>query len=467
MPDQLSISDRGLRLIKAFEGYRPVDRVLVTGTRVVGHGHRLPDDSPVRMDAEAAHAQLIDDLAPFEDMINENVFASVTQGQFDALTSLAFNIGPRAFLDSDVLRAVNAGRPLEAATGFDAWRKAEIAGETYVVDALVRRRTAEKALFLRPSPDALTPRAPTTDLDPQRDADVTTDLAAPTLTQAEAGRLVADAPYELSRLITDLPSEGRRREDRVETELGLSETADPDDVLDLGEEDRDTGASATLFSDLDAVLAGPEPAATPSPIAEAADEVRDRLDALMDDSLLDDTSDDAPSEDAVDWPESLITSESVDAPLSPDAGIDVVTPDSFAEVVDETIVAFPGTREEPEFEVTTDDAPTLGAPVVVDTDAPVTVVSDSAEEEATYWSPPALERRDRRAAWPFYLIFLLGGLLLGPGLVLWSVAGVADGADIAGLPRRLVGLGLMLTGAMFMVGGLLYIMKTLLDGDEA
>ena len=41
MSQKLKISDTGLKLIKAFEGYRPVDRELVTGQRIVGYGHRL------------------------------------------------------------------------------------------------------------------------------------------------------------------------------------------------------------------------------------------------------------------------------------------------------------------------------------------------------------------------------------------------------------------------------------------
>ena len=36
-----------------------------------------------------------------------------------------------------------------AACAIDAWRKADIGGETVIVDSLVRRRAAEKALFLR------------------------------------------------------------------------------------------------------------------------------------------------------------------------------------------------------------------------------------------------------------------------------------------------------------------------------
>jgi len=41
MSTALSISEVGLRLIKAYEGFRPVDVELVSGQRVAGYGHRV------------------------------------------------------------------------------------------------------------------------------------------------------------------------------------------------------------------------------------------------------------------------------------------------------------------------------------------------------------------------------------------------------------------------------------------
>lgn len=159
MTRTLSISDTGLRLIKAFEGFRPVDRELVTGVRVVGYGHRLDSDDPVHMSRREAEEQLLQDLELIEEMVNDEVHAPLSQGQYDALCSLAFNIGPEAFRASDIVRAMNNGRVLDAANGFDVWRKATISGKTYVVDALMRRRTAEKSLFLRNEPAVPAPSA--------------------------------------------------------------------------------------------------------------------------------------------------------------------------------------------------------------------------------------------------------------------------------------------------------------------
>lgn len=270
MSQNLTISKMGLKLIKAYEGYRPVDREVVSGQRVVGYGRRLYNDAPVQMNKAEAEAALRSDLAPFEDMINHQVHAPLLQSQFDALCSLAYNIGPKAFLKSDTLRALNNGRPLDAASGFDIWRKSEIDGKTYVVDALVRRRTAEKALFLRdPNVANITP-ASRVDLPPMRD-----EMAAlmeagdglPVFTRADANGIVATAPYE-ARVpeFTD-----RRREDGPAGVLELSEV----DMIDAPFADDEIEARETP-------LAAASPEIKTGVIAEATSDLVGRLDALID-----------------------------------------------------------------------------------------------------------------------------------------------------------------------------------------
>jgi hypothetical protein len=102
-----------------------------------------------------------------EEAITSLVYAPLTQGQFDAIASLVFNISPGQFKDSEILRNLNAGEYIAAAAGFDAWRKARINGRLIVVDALVRRRAMEKAMFLEP-PEGR-PAAPTPLVTPEVD----------------------------------------------------------------------------------------------------------------------------------------------------------------------------------------------------------------------------------------------------------------------------------------------------------
>jgi lysozyme len=66
-----------------------------------------------------------------------------------------------------VLKRVNEGQHLQAAAAMELWRKSDVDGEGLVVDALVRRRAAEKALFL--TPDGGWIPAPSAVIEPKAD----------------------------------------------------------------------------------------------------------------------------------------------------------------------------------------------------------------------------------------------------------------------------------------------------------
>jgi lysozyme len=143
-----AVSAEGLALVKRYEGFRAQALTLADGRVVVGHGH-VQAVAPAAPITEAdAEALLKQDLAPIEAAIAARVLAPLTQSQFDALVSFVFSIGVDAFAKSDVLRRLNAGEPIAAACAMDAWRKSRVNGEPQVLDALVRRRSAERAMFL-------------------------------------------------------------------------------------------------------------------------------------------------------------------------------------------------------------------------------------------------------------------------------------------------------------------------------
>lgn len=302
MSRNLSISETGLKLIKAFEGYRPVDRLLVTGIRVVGYGHRLLNDRPVSMNRSQAEQVLRDDLAPFEELVNEDVLAPLNQSQFDALVSLAFNIGPKAFRGSDIVRALNNGRPLDAANGFDVWRTSTINGQTYVVDALLRRRTAEKSLFLRAEN---LPNAPTALVPPQRDnffPRLETGDGLPVYTDADPEGSALSVPYDQ---VDDMQ---RAREDEAVGTLTLSEVLDVEedtapsgpaedlnDVLSVrvDQVDQFDGSAAPFTETASPVLSSPDveltdPGMDPEP-SEFRPDLSSPTDVNVDDNLAPDT----------------------------------------------------------------------------------------------------------------------------------------------------------------------------------
>jgi lysozyme len=142
------ISPAGLALVQRCEGFCAEPGQLPDGNWVVGYGHVREGDKGEAVNQDEAAALLAVDLAPFEALVNAKVAPKLSQAQFDALVSFAFSIGAAAFAASQVLRRVNEGEVLAAACAMDAWRKSDVSGELETVDALVRRRAAEKALFL-------------------------------------------------------------------------------------------------------------------------------------------------------------------------------------------------------------------------------------------------------------------------------------------------------------------------------
>jgi lysozyme len=164
------VSRAAIELIKRFEGYRRNAAQLPDGRWTIGYGHTLTAREGAAVSESDAEALLLYDLISVAHVVNENVYAPISQNQFDALCSFAFNIGHENFRRSQVLKRLNSGAAVQAACAMELWRKAHFEGETIVIDALVRRRSAEKALFLTPAGGAWTP-APSPVLRPVVDLD--------------------------------------------------------------------------------------------------------------------------------------------------------------------------------------------------------------------------------------------------------------------------------------------------------
>jgi lysozyme len=148
----LALSATGLGLVKRFEGFRATPLALPQGGWLVGYGHVRLGAAGAAISKPEASDLLALELAAFERLVNEAVTAPIRQSQFDALVSFAFSIGKEAFVASSVLRRVNAEEFLAAALALEAWRKADVDGALKTVEPLVRRRAAEKALFLKDLP---------------------------------------------------------------------------------------------------------------------------------------------------------------------------------------------------------------------------------------------------------------------------------------------------------------------------
>lgn len=144
---RLKVSREGVVLIKSFEGFRPRAVRDGEGRWVIGYGHRASAREGLTVGEQDAELLLQYDLLPVVKALHERVSAPLNQHQFDALASFAVSVGLDRFLASDVLRRLNEGHPGEAADALIGWP------EPAPVDARLRRRAAERALFVA-SPDA-------------------------------------------------------------------------------------------------------------------------------------------------------------------------------------------------------------------------------------------------------------------------------------------------------------------------
>lgn len=153
------VSETGVALISIFEGLKLVGYLDAVKVPTIGYGHTENAGGEINytdgtvstkvfvgksITKEEAKRLLARDLLSFEKAVLSKLKHSPTQFQFDAMVSLAFNVGPAAFARSSILRFFNSKNYVKAADAFLLWNKA--GGK--ILNGLVRRRNAERELFL-------------------------------------------------------------------------------------------------------------------------------------------------------------------------------------------------------------------------------------------------------------------------------------------------------------------------------
>jgi lysozyme len=144
----------GINLIKEFEGFRATPYPDGDGVLAIGYGTTNKSDVPSYLFngqpiTENQATELLKQhlRTSVEPAIARLVNVPLYQNEYDALSSLIYNIGEGNFANSTVRRQLNAGNKQEAAFAFSMWNKA--GGK--VIEGLNRRRAAERSLFLRNS----------------------------------------------------------------------------------------------------------------------------------------------------------------------------------------------------------------------------------------------------------------------------------------------------------------------------
>ncbi|MGE8302896.1 MAG: lysozyme [Pseudomonas kermanshahensis] len=137
-------SQRGLSLIKSFEGLRLQAYQDSVGVWTIGYGATRGVKAGMAITKEQAERMLLNDVQRFEPEVQRLVTAQLNQNQWDALMSFTYNLGSANLESSTLRRLLNAGNYTAAADQFQRWNKA--GGQ--VLTGLVRRRAAERDMFL-------------------------------------------------------------------------------------------------------------------------------------------------------------------------------------------------------------------------------------------------------------------------------------------------------------------------------
>ena len=143
------INQDAIDLIKQFEGCKLTAYRCPANVWTIGYGHT----DGVKRGAEITQAEadklLYSDLSAIEDRLDNMIRIGLTDNQRGALISFAFNVGVTALKNSTLLQLLNNGFYSKAADEFLKWDKATVNGKKVALAGLTKRRSAERALFLK------------------------------------------------------------------------------------------------------------------------------------------------------------------------------------------------------------------------------------------------------------------------------------------------------------------------------
>lgn len=144
----MKISKVGLDLIKSFEGCQLKAYRCPAGVWTIGWGttekvNGVKPHAGMVITQDQADKLLIDHLSTYENAVNK-LNAPLNQNQFDALVSFCYNLGPYIF-NGNLLNAINSKNWTSVADQILLYNR----GGGKVLSGLVRRRKAERELFLK------------------------------------------------------------------------------------------------------------------------------------------------------------------------------------------------------------------------------------------------------------------------------------------------------------------------------
>ena len=149
---EMKISEKGLDLIKMFEGFRSNPYLCPAGVPTIGYGStRYNNGNKVTMNDKAISKEYATGMLEYQcntiygNAVNDYTTIMNNQNQFDAMTSFTYNTGIGGLKTSTILKRHNEGDFSGASKEFGKW----IYADGKVFEGLVRRREEERKLYER------------------------------------------------------------------------------------------------------------------------------------------------------------------------------------------------------------------------------------------------------------------------------------------------------------------------------
>jgi len=147
-------SNKGIDLIKSFEGFKSKPYKCSAGVPTIGYGatfYPSTNEKVTLQDKEISELQAVEllqnMLTGYEKSVDSFCRDDINQNQFDALVSFAYNLGSNSLKNSTLLKKVNLN-PNDESIKLEFMKWVKAGGQT--LKGLVRRREAEATLYFTP-----------------------------------------------------------------------------------------------------------------------------------------------------------------------------------------------------------------------------------------------------------------------------------------------------------------------------
>lgn len=146
----MQITQKGLELVKKYEGFSAIPYKCPTGYTTIGYGHRIkPGENFTSISPAEGNSLLLKDLEIAGQAVKKHVKVPINNDQYSALASWFLNLGEnQSTVGSSLIRYLNDGRQHLVPGQFGVWIIGKVNGNPTALPGLIKRRRDEALLFI-------------------------------------------------------------------------------------------------------------------------------------------------------------------------------------------------------------------------------------------------------------------------------------------------------------------------------